>query len=91
MTHPMPLPLRFRLVHDDDATVATGVAFGHPPTHVVLSWIDGDSIELFEDIDTFERAHRPEGREIEWIDAPEPSDPPDPDLDPDPDPVDPPS
>ena len=82
----MTLPLRFRLVHDDGATVATGVAFGHPATHVVLAWIDGDSIELFEDIDTFERAHRPEGREIEWVDAPGPFDSPDPG----PDPVDPP-
>jgi hypothetical protein len=75
----MTLPLRFRLVHDDGATVATGVAFGHPAPHVVLVWIDGHSIELFENIDTFERAHRPEGREIEWIDAPRPPDSPDPD------------
>jgi hypothetical protein len=72
----MPLPLRFRLVRDD-ATVATGVAFGHPATHVVISWNDGRSVELFEDIDTFQRAHRPEGRSIEWIDAPAPPDLPD--------------
>ena len=72
----LPIPLRFRLA-DDDATVATGVAFGHPADYVVLDWIDGRSIELFEDIDTFQRAHRPEGREIEWIDAPAPPDLPD--------------
>ena len=73
---PMTPPLRFRLA-DDDATVATGVAFGHPATHVVVSWNDGRSVELFKNIDTFQRAHRPEGREIEWIDAPGPSDSPD--------------
>jgi hypothetical protein len=70
------VPLRFRLIHDD-ATVATGVAFGWPTAQAVVAWIDGRSIEVFEDIEAVERAHRPEGREIEWIDAPGPSDSPD--------------
>ena len=69
------VPLRFRLIHDD-ATVATGVAFGWPTAQAVVAWIDGRSIEVFESIEAVERAHRPEGREIEWIDMPETSDPP---------------
>ena len=69
------VPLRFRLIHDD-AIVATGVAFGWPTVQAVVAWIDGRSIEVFEDIEAVERAHRPEGREIEWIDMPETSDPP---------------
>ena len=69
------VPLRFRLIHDD-ATVATGVAFGWPTAQAVVAWIDGRSIEVFESIEAVERAHRPEGREIEGIDIPETSDPP---------------
>ena len=62
-------PLRFNLVRDEEIE-AQGVLFAHPHARAVLAWEDGGgSIEVFNGIEAVEEAHRPEGREIEWIDG----------------------
>jgi len=62
-------PLRFTLTRDGEIE-AQGVMFAHPHARAVIAWEDGDeSIEIFDGIEAVEEAHRPEGREIEWIDG----------------------
>jgi hypothetical protein len=63
-------PLRFTLVREG-GVIAYGVLFAHPHSRAVLAWINGgESVEVFDTIEAVEETHRPEGREIEWVDTP---------------------